>query len=226
MGRTDSGHLRNDLDVDAWGRQKAVIDKSLFHGMFTFNVPVSTWYETFNGTVRDATSFTSVDGALVCSAVATNGTTGAYVKSPNITVTNAGKYLVKFRARETSGYGKVLMGLRRNSPITTHLGWYGWLDSDWRDYEIEFDAIEATTSLYFYMSIPTVGITVEIDSLSIIESTFNTIQQRTFLAYNETSAAKDITLPTGTWNSVDGTQIDKKGTVNVPAYGSYMMIKE
>ena len=43
MGRTDSGHLKNDLDISAWGGQKATIDYSLFHGMFTFNVPITTW---------------------------------------------------------------------------------------------------------------------------------------------------------------------------------------
>ena len=65
MGRTQSGHLKNDLDIDAWGRQKAVIDRSLFHGLFTFNVPVTTWYETINDSISSTiTNCTSVDGAL------------------------------------------------------------------------------------------------------------------------------------------------------------------
>ena len=65
MGRGQSGHLKNDLDIDAWGRQKAVIDRSLFHGLFTFNVPVTTWYETINDSISSTiTNCTSVDGAL------------------------------------------------------------------------------------------------------------------------------------------------------------------
>lgn len=65
MGRTPSGHLKNDLDVDAWGRQKAIIDRSIFHGMFTFNVPVTAWYETINDVVQTGfTNCTSVNGAL------------------------------------------------------------------------------------------------------------------------------------------------------------------
>lgn len=55
----------NDLGLDAWGRPKMITDKSLFHGMFTYNVPVSTWYETINDVVQTGfTNSTSEDGAL------------------------------------------------------------------------------------------------------------------------------------------------------------------
>jgi hypothetical protein len=55
----------NDLARDAWGRPKAIIDQSLFHGMFSYNVPVKTWYETQNGGAElTPTNATSVDGAL------------------------------------------------------------------------------------------------------------------------------------------------------------------
>ena len=65
MARGQSGHLKNDLDIDAWGRQKAVIDKSLFSGMFTFNIPISKWYEKLNGVEQAGfTNCSSVDGAL------------------------------------------------------------------------------------------------------------------------------------------------------------------
>lgn len=37
--KTGSG----DLTTDAWGTQKVVFDKSLFHGLFTFDVPASMW---------------------------------------------------------------------------------------------------------------------------------------------------------------------------------------
>ena len=63
---------KNDLGYDAWGRLKAITDKSLFSGMFTFNIPGAKWKEVINGT--EQTSFvyaTSVDGKLV---LASNGT--------------------------------------------------------------------------------------------------------------------------------------------------------
>jgi len=60
------------LNKDAWGRQKGILDNSVFHGMFTFNVPVAMWYETINGTISaTATNCTSVDGALTVLAGAT-----------------------------------------------------------------------------------------------------------------------------------------------------------
>lgn len=56
---------KNDLGWDAWGRAKFITDNSLFHGMFTFNVPVSSWYERINGAVQTSfTNVSSVDGAL------------------------------------------------------------------------------------------------------------------------------------------------------------------
>ena len=66
-----------DLDMDAWGRKKAVMDKSLFHGMFTYNIPVKKWYETINDTIQSTfTNCSSVDGALKVTAGATlNDTT-------------------------------------------------------------------------------------------------------------------------------------------------------
>lgn len=63
---------QNPLGYDAWGRNKFIQDNSLFHGMFTYNVPITTWYERINGVVQ--TSFTntsSVDGALRIVAGAT-----------------------------------------------------------------------------------------------------------------------------------------------------------
>jgi parallel beta-helix repeat protein len=66
----------------------------------------------------------------------------------------------------------------------------------------------------------------ELDNVSLTLVTESTKPQNTFLAYNETSVAKDIALPAGTWDSVDGTQTNKTGTVTVPAYNSYIMIKQ
>lgn len=54
----------NDLGYDAWGRPKVISDNSIFHGMFTFNVPVTTWHESLNGADVVFTNATSLDGAL------------------------------------------------------------------------------------------------------------------------------------------------------------------
>ena len=63
---------KNQLGYDAWGRAKTISDDSIFHGMFTYNVPVQTWYETINGTISTtATNCTSVDGSLNVVAGAT-----------------------------------------------------------------------------------------------------------------------------------------------------------
>jgi hypothetical protein len=63
---------KNDLGWDAWGRAKFIQDNSLFHGMFTYNVPLSSWYERINGVVQTSfTNVSSVDGALRIVAGAT-----------------------------------------------------------------------------------------------------------------------------------------------------------
>ena len=55
----------NDLGYDAWGRAKTIRDISILHGMFTYSVPVTVWYETINDVVQTTiTNSTSVDGAL------------------------------------------------------------------------------------------------------------------------------------------------------------------
>jgi len=61
----------NPLGRDAWGRQKMYEDKSLFHAMFSFNVPVTVWYERLNGVEQTFTNTTSLDGALELVAGAT-----------------------------------------------------------------------------------------------------------------------------------------------------------
>jgi hypothetical protein len=63
---------KNELGYDAWGRAKTIKDNSIFHGMFTYNVPVTTWYETINGVISTTTTnCTSVDGSLNIVAGAT-----------------------------------------------------------------------------------------------------------------------------------------------------------
>lgn len=66
-GRNDlSLGLGRGVNLDAWGRQKAITDFSLLHGMFTFNVARAVWKEIRNG-VEDITSYvnaTSLNGKL------------------------------------------------------------------------------------------------------------------------------------------------------------------
>jgi len=63
---------KNELGYDAWGRPKTVSDRSILHGMFTNNVPITKWYETINSVIQTGfTNCTSVDGALEIVAGAT-----------------------------------------------------------------------------------------------------------------------------------------------------------
>ena len=58
-----------DLFLDAWGVPKVSMPKSLFHGMFTFDVPTEFWFEQLNGV--ELTAFdkaTSVNGELSMSS--------------------------------------------------------------------------------------------------------------------------------------------------------------
>ena len=64
----------NALNRDAWGRGKAIIDYSIFHGIFTFNVPSEMWYEEIDQVEQVVNvNFTSKSGALLCTGV--NGQT-------------------------------------------------------------------------------------------------------------------------------------------------------
>ncbi len=66
------GGTGKGINLDAWGRQKAVLDQSLLHGVFTYNVPEDKWREWFNGV--ELTSFsnaTSEDGELRLTSGAT-----------------------------------------------------------------------------------------------------------------------------------------------------------
>ena len=40
---------RGDLATDVWGTQKVSFDKSLFHGLFTFDVPPTMWFVLEDG---------------------------------------------------------------------------------------------------------------------------------------------------------------------------------
>jgi hypothetical protein len=70
--RPSSGDISNKpLNFDAWGRPKVVNDVSLFHGMFTYNVPITQWYERLNDVEQAFSNATSADGALELLAGAT-----------------------------------------------------------------------------------------------------------------------------------------------------------
>jgi len=64
----------NDLGRTAWGIPKVALDNSIFHGMFTYNVPVTTWQETINSVISSSfTNASSIDGKLNLTSGATNG---------------------------------------------------------------------------------------------------------------------------------------------------------
>jgi hypothetical protein len=55
-----------DLTEDAWGVQKVSLPYSLFHGMFTFDIPAKMWFMYEGGTqVYTSTNIVSTDGAAV-----------------------------------------------------------------------------------------------------------------------------------------------------------------
>ena len=55
----------NELGTDAWGRNKSVTDHSIFHGMFTFEVPKEMWIESVDNVEQATfTNFTSSNGRL------------------------------------------------------------------------------------------------------------------------------------------------------------------
>lgn len=57
---------RNELGFDAWGRNKVVNDKSLLHGIFTFDVPIDFWKQQINEVEQLAfdSSISSINGEL------------------------------------------------------------------------------------------------------------------------------------------------------------------
>ena len=58
-------NVGSGINLDAWGKQKVARDFSLYHGMFTFEVPEEYWKESINGVEQSSfTNATSVNGEL------------------------------------------------------------------------------------------------------------------------------------------------------------------
>ncbi len=63
------------LTTDAWGAQKVSIPRSIYHGMFTFDIPAKMWFLYEDGVqVYTSTNITSTSGAAKITADATNPT--------------------------------------------------------------------------------------------------------------------------------------------------------
>lgn len=61
-----------DLALDAWGRNKTVMDLSLLHGMFTYNIPSDMWKESLDNVESNVFSkATSNNGKLRLTSTAT-----------------------------------------------------------------------------------------------------------------------------------------------------------
>lgn len=68
-----------DLKADAWGVQKVSYPYSLFHGMWTFDIPASMWFMYENGTqVYTSTNITSTGGVA---KLVTTGKTSVLLES-------------------------------------------------------------------------------------------------------------------------------------------------
>ena len=76
---TEQNHFilgKGDLPFDAYGNQKTVIPYSLFHSLFTFDVPFKMWQSDINGVeedIRTSTLSTSVAGLLDVRTLANSG---------------------------------------------------------------------------------------------------------------------------------------------------------
>ena len=61
------------LTADAWGLQKVSLPHSLYHGLFTFDIPASMWFMYENGTqVYTSTDIVSTNSAGVLTTTVTN----------------------------------------------------------------------------------------------------------------------------------------------------------
>jgi len=64
-----------DLVTDAWGIQKISVPQSLFHGLWTYDIPETMWFMYENGTqVYSSTNIISVGGVAQITADSTNTT--------------------------------------------------------------------------------------------------------------------------------------------------------
>jgi len=71
IGGTSIG--QGDLTTDAWGVQKVSLPFSIFHGMWTYDIPPSMWFIFENGNqVYTSTKVASVNGAAKVSTTALN----------------------------------------------------------------------------------------------------------------------------------------------------------
>lgn len=48
ISTSSSDETKKPLNFDAWGRNKSIIDYSIFHGMFTHNIPPEVWIKNKN----------------------------------------------------------------------------------------------------------------------------------------------------------------------------------
>jgi len=72
---TGGGLGEGDMPTDVWGTQRVVNDHSLFHGLWTYDIPPSQWFMYENGTqVYTSTNIVSSGGAAQLTADATNTT--------------------------------------------------------------------------------------------------------------------------------------------------------
>ena len=72
--KIDGGTLGNgDLTADAWGAQLVSLPKSLFHGLWTFDIPATMWFMYEGGTqVYTSSNIISVGGVAQLTADATH----------------------------------------------------------------------------------------------------------------------------------------------------------
>jgi len=68
-----------DAILDAWGTQLIVEPHSLFHGLFTFDIPFRVWEGHVDGVTEDLRTSTKITSLNGMASIATDGTVNQVV---------------------------------------------------------------------------------------------------------------------------------------------------
>ena len=121
------GLATTEVGRSAWGVPKVVQDNSIFHGMFTYNVPIPTWQESINDSIQSSfTNATSVNGKLhlVSGATSNDNTYLRTFRNPRYEPNRGYYYAISAFLPNVSG-----QGIRRLGYFTNESGAFFSLES-------------------------------------------------------------------------------------------------
>lgn len=235
---------KGDLVTDAWGVQKVSLPYSVFHGMWTYDIPQSMWFMYENGTqVYTSTNVTSTGGAArltanssksvvllesrVCPRYQPNrgalfSTAGWFPNKTNNGIRDFGLFTTEngvfFRLKAN---GKLYAVLRSNSIETKEeeintSGLPGFDVQKNNIYDIQFQWRSAG-NYYFYIGDPTTGVSRLVHTFSLLGTLTSTSLENPALpiAYKATRTTQDVEMNIG---CADYTS--ENGSMNILQYGS------